>query len=115
LRHDLLGASLFGSLKLLSGSVHEDGDEIGHAERVTLHHGFMAEPGSATLAPSRAAGPRLPQRAVNIALRIVEHPEAHPFEVGNAERQQAFDRAAAARIEDGPRPRPAPRLRGSPQ
>jgi hypothetical protein len=34
--------------------VHDDGDEVGHAERVTLHQGFMAELGRATWAPSRA-------------------------------------------------------------
>ena len=33
-----------------------DSDEIGHAERVTPHQGFIAELGSATCAPSRAAG-----------------------------------------------------------
>jgi hypothetical protein len=33
----------------------DDGDEIGHVERVTLHQRFMAKLRNATCAPSRAA------------------------------------------------------------
>ena len=32
-------------------------------------------------------GCRLPQQAVGLPLRIIEHAEAHPFEVGNALRR----------------------------
>jgi hypothetical protein len=38
--------------------VDDDGDEIGHVERVTPHQSFMAELGSTTCAPSRTARPR---------------------------------------------------------
>jgi hypothetical protein len=44
--------------------------------------------------------------AIGVPLHIVEHAQAHPFEVGNARRQQAFGPDDAARIEDGPRRHP---------
>ena len=48
-------------------------------------------------------GRGLPQQAIGAPVRIVEDAEAHPFEVGNAWRQQAFGPGDAARIENGPR------------
>ncbi len=84
--------------------VDDDGDEIGHAERVTLDQGFMAELGSATCAPSRAAVPR---SCATGGWRPTSYRRArrgaHPFEVRNARHQQAFGAGDAARIEDGPR------------
>jgi hypothetical protein len=73
-------------------------DEIGHAERITLHQGFTAELGSATCAPSRAARPHLAQQVVGVPLRIVEHAPAHHFEVRNARRQQGFGPGDATRL-----------------
>ena len=65
---------------------------------------------SRCLRASRRAG--LPGRGVcanrRLAFHFVssKHAEAHPFEVGNARRQQAFGPDDAARIEDGPRRHP---------
>jgi hypothetical protein len=69
--------------------VDEDGDEIGRAECVTLPQGFMAGLGSATWCTEPGCPAAvLRNRRLAFHFVIVEHVEAHPFEVGNARRQK---------------------------
>jgi hypothetical protein len=63
--------------------VDDDRNEIGHAERVTLHQGFTAELGSATCAASRAARPRSDATAgCRCTLGIVERADAYLWRLG---------------------------------
>jgi hypothetical protein len=64
-----------------------------------LNQSLMAQLGSATLCVERGyLGAVLRDRAIGFP-HIVEDPEAHPFEVGNAGHQQVFGPDDAARIE----------------
>jgi hypothetical protein len=56
--------------------INDDGDEIGHAGRVRLHQGFMAELGSASCAPSGPPGYGLRDR--RLAFHFVNPRSAMP-------------------------------------
>jgi hypothetical protein len=84
LRYGLFGAPI--AFRVAQGAepmVDHHGDEIGHAEHVTRIRALWRNSGARPLRRAKLPGRGLAQQAVGVPPRIVEHAEAHPFEVGN--------------------------------